>query len=91
MTIKSRGDFMDKELQSYYETYFDLFASDGWKQYVEDVTKEADRYEIMNIASEADLKFIQGQLSVLNNVLQFETIIKNAYDSILEETDETAV
>ena len=29
---------MDKELQDYYETLLDLFASKGWKQYVEDIS-----------------------------------------------------
>ena len=29
---------MDKELQDYYETLLDLFASKGWKQYLEDIS-----------------------------------------------------
>jgi len=28
---------VEHELERYYNTYFDLFSSEGWKQYVQDV------------------------------------------------------
>ena len=38
---------MDKELEQYYESYLDLFMTDGWKNFVEDFQLAA--HELSNI------------------------------------------
>lgn len=76
---------MTPELEKYYETYFDLFITDGWKQFVEDVTESANSFDVRNVPDESTLKFIQGQLAIMDKVMNWELSIRNAYDSITEE------
>jgi len=78
---------MTPEVEKYYENYFDLFTTDGWKQYVEQVEAEKDNFLIENIKDDRDLYAKQGQLYVINNILNFESMIRNAYDSIQEDED----
>jgi len=43
---------LDQETQKYYETYFELFASDGWKQFIEETKDIHDAYKIEHIKDE---------------------------------------
>ena len=76
---------MTPELQKYYESYFDLFLTDGWKQFMEDVKESAEVFNVRNVPDETALKFVQGQLLILDQIHNWETGIRNAYESILEE------
>jgi hypothetical protein len=79
---------MTPELQKYYETYFDLFTTDGWKQFIEDVTESAESFNVRNVPDESALKFVQGQLLILDQMMNWEISIRNAFDSIEEEEKE---
>jgi hypothetical protein len=53
---------MDKELQDYYETLLDLFASAGWKQYIEDISDNMEiLQDITTIPDEKQFWFRRGQ------------------------------
>lgn len=75
---------MTLEEQQYYETYFDTFASDGWKQYINEIKEILDSYRIEDIKDEKQLQYVKGERSALYRVLRFETGVKTAYDMILE-------
>lgn len=76
---------MTPELQKYYETYFDLFVSDGWKQFIEDVEQSAESFDIRNVKDESALKFIQGQLLILDKLVNWENGITTSYETIVNE------
>ena len=58
---------MDKELQTYYESRFEMMSSVGWKQLVEDIEGMIGSTDhISGIATLEALKFKQGELSILN-------------------------
>lgn len=78
---------MTKEEEVYYETYFDLFSSAGWKQFVGDNQETYNSFSIEQIKDSEHLAFVKGQRSVLDNIVKFETMIRSAYDSIQEESD----
>lgn len=78
---------MTPEVEKYYETYFDLFATDGWKQYIKQVGEEKDNFVIENVQDEKDLYITQGKLLVINNILNFESIIRNSYENIQEDEE----
>lgn len=80
---------MTKEEEVYYETYFDLFSSEGWKQFVDDNTSTYNSFSIEQIKDSEHLAFVKGQRSVLDNIVKFETMIRSAYDSIQEDSDVT--
>lgn len=80
---------MTPDVQDYYETYFELFASKGWKQFVEDLTASKETLNIETVDSVESLFHSKGQLYVINNALNFETLMRNTYDEILEAEKST--
>lgn len=75
---------MTKEEELYYESYFDLFIHNGWKQFISDIQDSIAIYRIEDIKDEAHLKTVQGNLQTLQRIAAFEDSIRNAYDQILE-------
>ena len=71
---------MSPEEQKYYETYFDLFLTDGWKQFIEEINEMIDRHRIEDIKNETHLAFVKGERDALFRVRRFETGIKTSYD-----------
>jgi hypothetical protein len=71
----------DKELLVYFETYMDLFLTDGWKQFKEEFDesfKDLNRLETLN--DEKQFMFRKGQLEVLHRLVNFEYAIKGAFE-----------
>jgi hypothetical protein len=79
---------MAPELQKYFESYFDLFLTDGWKQFMEDVKESADSFNLRHVENESGLKFAQGQLLILDRLINWEAGIRNTYDTVQEEEKE---
>jgi len=71
---------LSPEENKYYDNYFDLFASDGWKQFIEEIEEILDRHRIEDIKNEQHLAFVKGERDALFRVRRFETGIKSAYD-----------
>ena len=79
---------MDREDEKYYNDYFDLFRSDGWKQLIEELTQNAATINNVAVIEDAeDLFFRQGQLEVLVSLLKFEDSINNSYDDLVGTDD----
>ena len=73
---------MSPEEQKYYENYFDLFLTDGWKQFVQESKDILDSHSIDDLKNEKDLSQLQGQRVVLLNIIRFETGIQNAFEEL---------
>lgn len=78
---------MTPELEKYYETYFDLFTTDGWKQFMEDISESASTFDVRNVPDESALKFVQGQLLIMDKLINWELGVRNAYDSVNEDEE----
>ena len=79
---------MEKEDEQYYNIYFELFRSDGWRQLTEELTEVAAHTNNVAIVKDAqDLFFRQGQLDILTWLLQFEDSINNNYEDLVETDD----
>jgi len=74
---------MTPENVKHYENYFDLFNTDGWSQLMEQVQVDRDNFQIEAITDEKTLYQTQGQLYVLNTLINMEDMVRAAYDSIL--------
>jgi hypothetical protein len=79
---------MTPELQKYYEDYADLFLTDGWKQFQEDIQAAALTINIMSLKDSKDLHISQGKLDVFQRLLNWQNSIDNAYDELLNEEKE---
>ena len=80
---------MDQETQQYYDAYFSLFITDGWKQLVEEFTSNAIQINSVEATKDADdMFFRKGQLNVLAHLLNMETIVKTNYEDATSPPDE---
>jgi hypothetical protein len=81
---------LDRETQDYYENYFSLFQHAGWKQLIEDLEETEDSFSLINIKDDKELHFAQGQLHILNQLLNWQDSMNVAYDSnVVEESYHT--
>ena len=72
---------MDQDLQTYYDNYFNLFLTDGWKQIMEDFGANAVQINSVESTKDSDdLHFRKGQLNILGYLVNMETIINTNYD-----------
>ena len=72
---------MDQETQTYYDQYFSLFLTDGWKQLVQDFSNNAVQINSLEAVKDADdMYFRKGQLNVLAHLINMETIVSTNYE-----------
>tara|TARA_R110000764_G_scaffold234255_2_gene328010 strand:+ start:1328 stop:1576 length:249 start_codon:yes stop_codon:yes gene_type:complete len=76
---------MTRELQEYYENYFSLFETKGWKEFQKDIEEAADTIDILNLKDAKELHIAQGQLQILNRLLNWKDTMTSTYDTILQE------
>jgi hypothetical protein len=77
---------LDPQLQKEYENYFDMFATQGWKQFVEDMNDIYSSYRIEDIKTEQNLAYVKGERQMLHQVLNFEAAMRRTYDSLMERS-----
>ena len=72
---------MDQETQQYYDAYFSLFITAGWKQLMQDFGNNAVSINSVEATKDADdMYFRKGQLNILAHLLNLETIVTNNYE-----------
>jgi len=80
---------IDKELELYYRNMKRMFASDGWKQLMSDLTSNAININSVELTKDGeDLRFRKGQLSLIANLLNLEAQIDTAEQDALEAEQE---
>jgi hypothetical protein len=83
---------IDKELEQYYNTYRDLFMSEGWKLLVNDLINNAQVInQVEACKDDNDMYFRKGQLSIIGNIVNLEAQIKaaeeQAEEAALDDTE----
>jgi hypothetical protein len=76
---------LDQETQKYYDNYFDLFATEGWKEFIKEMREVHENYRIEQIKDETELNRIKGERATLFRVLRFEDAIRRHYDLLMEK------
>ena len=80
---------MDQETQEYYDNYFSLFSSAGWKQLMEEFSSNAFNINSVEAAKDPDdMYFRKGQLNVLAHLINMESIVNTNYEGANEEKDD---
>ena len=79
---------LDKEVENYYEAYFDLFMQAGWQQFMSDVQAASDSIQLLAIQDAKELHLAQGQMQVFQRLLNWQDSIANTYDSDLVKQEE---
>ena len=72
---------MDQETQEYYDNYFSLFLTNGWKQLMKDFGNNAVQINSVEATKDADdMYFRKGQLNVLAHLINMENIVSTNYE-----------
>jgi len=80
---------VDQETQTYYDNYFNLFLTDGWKQLMQEFNANAIQINSVEAVKDAnDMYFRKGQLNVLAHLLNMETIVKTNYEEASKPPEE---
>jgi hypothetical protein len=80
---------VDSENELYYNNYFALFRTDGWKQLVDELYTNAGAIDSVESTKSADdLHFRKGQLNVLRHLINFENAIHQGFDEFNQEQDQ---
>jgi len=81
---------MKPELEQYFNNYFQLFRTEGWKQLVQELSDNAvQQNDVQTVKDNDDLFFRKGQLAVMANVIRFEETITLAYEQAVEDNAES--
>lgn len=79
---------MTPELQKYYEGQFDLFSSMGWKDILEDLQGLRDSVsDITKVEDARSLHYRQGQIDILDLILNRKEMCEKAYQELEHEKD----
>ena len=74
---------MSKEDELHYNNYFDLFRSDGWQQLTEELKTNAEMLnQVVHIQDAEDLWNKQGQMLILQNLLNLENSVTLVYEDL---------
>jgi hypothetical protein len=77
---------VDKELEKYYEAQFSLFLEPGWKDFLEDIQRAKDALpKLKEIKGAEQLSLVQGQLDILDWILERKNLVETAYKDIKED------
>jgi hypothetical protein len=79
---------LDPETQQYYDNYFNLFQTDGWKQLTEELQQNALVINSVEATKDAnDLYMRKGQINVLAYILNLESTTNNNYEELNNNND----
>lgn len=77
---------MEQSLQTYYESSFSMMSTQGWTFLMEDFTKLKQELENIRTVKDAQsLSFRQGQLDILDLILNRKKTCEEIYDQLMQE------
>jgi hypothetical protein len=77
---------MEQSLQKYYEETFSMMSTDGWNLLIEDFEKlKTSLNDLSTVSDTQTLYFRQGQLDILNLVLQRKEACEKVYQELQDE------
>jgi len=82
---------MNKDLEVYFNNYFEMFRSEGWKQLLKDFQQNVVNINSVEQTTDADnLHFRKGQLAILATIVNLENQMDNAHKNALEEEEKSS-
>ena len=83
---------MNKELETYFDNYFAMFRSEGWKQLISDLRGNVEQINSVEFTEDGNnLYFRKGQLAILGTLFNLETQIDNAKEQAESDDTEEAI
>lgn len=83
---------MEQELETYFNNYFAMFRSEGWKQLISDFRGNIEQINSVEMTEDANnLYFRKGQLAILGTLFNLDTQISNSHQQALESKEDNNV
>lgn len=77
---------MDQELQKYYEERFTTMATQGWRDFIEDVEVFYENYNKVNtIETFEEFHKRKGQLDILQWILSLKDVSEQTYEELQQD------
>lgn len=81
---------MSPEDQKYFDTYFDLFSTDSWKQFIKDLNQLEDnaRNSMCDLSNEQSMFIRKGNIQIYSYINNLPTLVEHNYKAQLENENE---
>lgn len=80
---------MEPELEKYFNVYFDLFNTEGWKQLTEEFRNNGNVINSVEATKDVDdMYFRKGQLNVIAHLVNLESAVEQAYTEAKESNED---
>ena len=80
---------MDQQLEQYFNNYFDLFNTSGWKQLMEELNNNALGVNNLQATKDSeDMYFRKGQLNVLASIINLQNTIEASHKEASEAPED---
>ncbi len=73
---------MTPDLEKYYESRFEMFASSGWKDLIDDIKKIKATTDKLSGVTVDNLRFKQGELSIIDWLINLESLSEDTYQQL---------
>lgn len=75
-----------QELQKYYDNAFEMMATKGWSDFMEDIDRVKNSYDKLSSVTETHtLDFRRGQMDILNWLSGLKSSYEKTFEQIKEE------
>lgn len=82
---------MDKskaEIQKEYDSYFELFNTNGWVQLTKELSSQLESIDVVSDCKDIDdLRIRQGQIYILKQLINLEQFTEISYKNWLDQTE----
>lgn len=79
---------MDQELEEYFNNYYSLFNTEGFKQLVEELKVNADALsDIQSVKDAESLFYKKGQIAALATIINLEDTVRASREQAEEEAE----
>lgn len=79
---------MAPELQKFYDNAFEMMATPGWADFLEDVKKVMDSYDkLASVTETHSLDFRRGQMDILNWLYGLRASYEKTYEELKQEEE----
>ena len=90
MADDAQQGLKDRDLQHYYESMQEMFATPGWKYLTEDLQKiYVTAQALEGVETMEQLHFRRGQIDILKLVAAQPAVIDAAYDQLKADDNES--
>ena len=80
---------MNEHEEKYFDNYFEMFATKGWKQFTKDIKEGIEDSQRKAFdGSEENFWLVKGGIMAAEKFINFETIMRSTYGQIEEDEEE---